>query len=466
MPAVMAKTLVAMLALAGVAASAAPVGSVERAFDADAELRLVMQVEAALARAQAAQGEIPAAAAAEITAKADLSYAPVTEVAAARETTGHRMVALLEVWRLRLSPLAADSLHRGATTVDIYDTVLVLQSLEATDALLADLDAVTVRLEELALRHRDTPMVGRTLGQHALPMTFGKKVAVWIGETTRARDRLCETRGRLRRSAILKGPVGTYAGLGPRAAEIERSFAMELGLDAPYPDDWHGSRDVPAELALQLGLLSRSFGRLGQEVFLLQSTDIGELAETRAAGTVGSSSMPHKVNPDRSEALIHHARTIPRLAEVIQDDVVNFSERDNTLRPNQVLGELLMAAQAMLQDAKRLLDQLRVDAEAMRRNLDRSGGMVRSSAVTEALAPMLGKGAAEDAVRRASERARTDRTSFAAALRADPIIAGALDADAVDRLLDPLADLAGSQRQVDDVVAASRASRAKGCPAR
>jgi len=422
-----------------------------------------MQVEAALARAQAAEGVIPPAAAAEISARADPAYAPPAEIAEARRRTGHRMVALLEVWRERLSPLAADYLHYGATTVDIYDTVLVLQALESLDMLLGRLDRVAAQMEDLAREHRDTPMVGRTLGQHALPMTFGKKVAVWVGETTRHRERLCETRARLRRSAILKGPVGSYAGLGAHAVAVEQGFAAELGLAAPYPDDWHGSRDVPAELALELGLMATGFGRIGQEVFLLQATDLGELAETRAAGTVGSSSMPHKVNPDRSEALIYHARSIPRLAQVVQDDVVNFHERDNTSRPNQTVGEVLIASGAMLQDASRLLERLQVDGAAMRRNLDRSGGLIRSQAVTEALAGNLGKSVAEEAVRRAAERARTGEADFASALLADPAVAAVLDPAALAKLLDPLADLDGARAQVDAVVEASRASRAAGC---
>jgi adenylosuccinate lyase len=452
----------ALLACGGVA-QAAPSVRLEDVFTAEHETALVMQVEAALARAQAAYGVIPASAAEEITTKAVPALAPPAEIAKARARTGHRMVALLEVWREQLSPQAADYLHYGATTVDIYDTVLVLQALQSLDLLLGGLDRVAEQMEDLALEHRDTAMDGRTLGQHALPMTFGKKVAVWVGESARHRERLCETRARLRRSAILKGPVGSYAGLGVHAVEVERRLAAELGLDAPYPDDWHGSRDVAAELALELGLMATGFGRIGQEVFLLQATDVGELAETRAAGTVGSSSMPHKVNPDRSEALIYHARTIPRLAQVVQDDVINFHERDNTSRPNETVGEVLVASGTMLQDASRLLERLQVDAAAMRRNLDRSGGLIRSQAVTEELARHLGKSVAEETVRRAAELTRGGQTGFAAALLADPAVAGVLDPALLGKLLDPLADLDGARAQVDAVVDASRASRAAAC---
>jgi adenylosuccinate lyase len=175
--------------------------------------------------------------------------------------------------------------------------------------------------------------------------------------------------------------------------------------------------------------------------------------------------MPHKVNPDRSEALIHHARTIPRLAQVVQDDVINFHERDNTSRPNEMVGEVLLASGAMLRDAGRLLERLQVDPSAMRRNLDRSSGVIRSQAIVEALAHHLGKPAAEESVRRAVDRVRTGQADFAAALLADPSVAGVLDPAALEKLLDPLAELDGARVQVDAVVAASRDSRAAGCPA-
>jgi adenylosuccinate lyase len=134
--------------------------------------------------------------------------------------------------------------HYGATTVDIYDTALDLQLRRATLIFIEELRDIETTLIELARANQDAIMPGRTLGQHALPITFGNKVSTWIGENWRDIERLKSLVGELDRSAILKGAVGTYAGLGNRAIDIEQSFAKELGLSQPYPDDWHGSRDV------------------------------------------------------------------------------------------------------------------------------------------------------------------------------------------------------------------------------
>lgn len=437
--------------------------SVKDIFSDDSEIEWVMTVEAAIARAQAAHGVIPAADAGEITAKAKLKYAPPKEVAAANDRLHHRMEALLYVWRSRLSKRSRASLHFGATTVDIYDTVLTLQTAEAITLLTARVDALDARLATLAAAYRDTPMAGRTLGQHALPTTFGKKIAVWIGELGRHRERLCQTRARVERSTILKGPVGGYAGLGPDALAVEASFAEELGMPIPYPDDWHGARDVYAEAALDVALLSRSLARLGQEVFLLQSTDIGEVVEMLDKEAVSSSSMPQKVNPVRSEALMHYGRTLPRKAEVLLDDVVNFYERDNTSRPNAALAELLIEADDMLKTAEDLVSRLAVNEAAMRANLEKSGPLLRAQAVTQALTPALGREPAAAEVKAAATASHDGGLPFLDALMARPGVANAVDRAALAAILNPYADLAGAGELVDAVLAAAAKSREESC---
>ncbi|MEQ8934840.1 MAG: lyase family protein [Amphiplicatus sp.] len=456
-------SVIAAVTIAAIMAAPANAETVQEIFSPENEAALVMEAEAALARAQASFGVIPKKAAAEISEKADLSYAPFEEIVAARAIFNHRMVALLHVWRKRLSADARESLHYGTTTVDIYDTVLSLQLSASLDALLRDLDAVEARMAALAEVHRDTPMVGRTLGQHALVMTFGKKVAVWIGEIDRHRERLCEAQARIDRSVILKGPVGSYAGLGPRAAEIEKRFAKELNRRAPYADDWHGARDVYAEIALDIALMSRGFARVGQEVFLLQSSDIGEVAETRDTGAASSSSMPQKVNPALSEALIYYGRTIPRDAEIILDDVVNFFERDNTSRPNENLGALMIEAQEMLRTADDLVARLNVDSAAMRRNIDRSGPFLRAQAAVQLLTPSLGRETAEREVKLAAEQARLRGETFLGALQSRPLIAQNIAKPLLEKTLDPLADLDGAGREVDAVLDASLQARRHGC---
>ncbi|MEI9901500.1 MAG: lyase family protein [Hyphomicrobium sp.] len=182
-----------------------------------------------------------------------------------------------------MDPDVRQYVHYGATTVDIYDTAIVLQLRRATLLFIEELRGIETVLIDMARAHQDTIMPGRTLGQHALPITFGKKVSTWIGENRRDIERLKSILGELDRSAILKGAVGTYAGLGAKAIDIERSFAKELGLSEPYPDDWHATRDVFASYALTVSLISKLYGAIGQELFLLQMTDIGETSETRAS---------------------------------------------------------------------------------------------------------------------------------------------------------------------------------------
>jgi len=441
-----------------------PVQKIESAtvrdvFAADQTNQYVLDIEAALARAQAAHGAIPQAAADEITRKADVRFAPPDEIKHERKIVQHRMVALLNVWRAALSEDARQYVHYGATTVDIYDTALTLQLRRATVILIGYLRQIESSLIARARANRDTVMAGRTLGQHALPITFGKKVSTWIGENRRNIERLKSVLRELDQSAILKGAVGTYAGLGERALEIERTFAKELGLEAPYPDDWHGTRGVYANYALSLALVSKLFAHIGQELFLLQSTDIGETDEPRDASSVSSSSMAQKVNPNKSEVLIQNGRIIPRLAEVVLDDVVNFFERDNTSGPNATLEEISIRSERNLIVARELLEELEVNREAMRANLGRTHGFIMAQRVAFALSPALGKEEADKLVHGIIHGALQKNIPFRPALLANPTVARLLSPSEIDTLLEPEGYLGRARDEVDAVIAHVEALR-------
>ena len=427
--------------------------SIDDVFSTEGLNVFVLQIEAALARAQAEHGVIPASAAQAISDTAVLTSIPHAEVRAEYEIVRHRMVALLNVWRRRLDADAANYLHFGATTVDIYDSARMLQVREATYLLIEDLRALELDLIDLAVAHRDTPMIGRTLGQHALPITFGKKVSGWLGENRRHIDRLSDLLDRIERSVIMKGAVGSYLGLGDAGIEVERSLASELGLPPPYLDDWHAARDVFAEYAGILALVARSQGRFGQEVFLLQSTDISEVVERRPPTAVGSSTMPHKNNPSLSEALIQRSRIIPRLSEIVGDDMVNMFERDNTSRPNRMLGEISIETEALIYDADRLIGRLDIDQERMRENLDRSGGWILSQRFVFAMAPEIGRDAAEEHMRElATAATETGATLYEVAPR-DRLIRSTLTRANIETLLEPTTYIGLAQTQVDAVVA-------------
>ncbi len=450
-----------MLFGAHVAAAQTPPQSVEDLFTPNHQNQLVLEVEAAIAAAQAAEGVIPDAAAREIMDKANIRYTPIEEVRREYAQVQHRMVAILNVWKRSMSKTAADHVHYGVTTVDVYDTVLTLQIRVAIRHLIREMGVIEDQLLSLAEAHRDTPMIGRTLGQHALPITFGKKVAVWASVNRRNIERLEEVAARIERLGVLKGAVGTHLGLGPAGADIERRVARSLGLAEPDPADWHGARDVYAEYALVLALIAKTNAAIGEEIFRLQMTDIDEVSEGRPDTVVGSSTMPHKSNPSRSEALIHHGRTIPRLAEVLLDDVVNAFERDNTSRPNTVVEEITIAAADMLSDTAMLLQELEVNEAKMRANLDRTDGLIMSQRIVLHLANDIGRERAEEHVRVAAAIAAEGRASFRAALLADAVI-GPLLLGEIDALLDPTTYLGLAGEQVDQTVAAIRTARGDG----
>jgi len=437
--------------------------SVEDIFSDDQTNQYVLEIEAAMARAQAAHGAIPQGAADAITRKANIRYATAADIDKERRLVQHRMVALVNVWRRSIDADARQYVHYGATTVDIYDTAIVLQLRRAALLIIKELRDIESVLVDLARTHQDTIMPGRTLGQHALPITFGKKVSTWIGENRRDIERLKSAVAELDRSAILKGAVGTYAGLGPKAIDIERTFAHELGLSEPYPDDWHGTRDVFASYAQTLALVSKLYGSIGQELFLLQMTEIGETSETRASTSVSSSSMAQKVNPSKSEALIHASRTIPRLAEVILDDVVNFFERDSTVGPDVALRDISIQTEKNLKTARRLLDELQVNRAAMLENLGRTNGFIMAQRIAFALAPKIGKDEADDHLHDVIHRALDQKIDFRAALLNDPTISKLLTTKDIDELLDPRGYLGLAREEVAAVVAYAEALR-KGDP--
>ena len=378
--------------------------------------QIVMNIEAALARAQASQGIIPEWAAEEITKKAEVRYMPKTEVDAENEFVRHRLVSRLNVWKRSLENGAEEYLHYGATTVDIFDTVLVLQIKASLGILIDDLIEIENLLLKLTKDNIETYMAGRTIGQHALPITFGKKTSTWLAENRRNIERLKAVEEKINRSVILKGAVGTYLGLGPKGIETELLMSQELGLGTPYIADWHGVRDVFAEYALTLALISKSFGRIGDELTLLQMTEIGETLENLGFKAIGSSTMPHKKNPRGPGNLVNFSRIIPRQSEIILDDMVNSFERDQP-RSDETLKDISITAELMTNTAIRLLNELEVNKDVMRKNLNITNGLILSQRVTYFLADIIGKDTAESMIHDIAIKAITENISLSDAIK-------------------------------------------------
>ncbi len=398
--------------------------------------QIVMNIEAALARAQASQGIIPKWAAEEITKKAEVRYMPKTEVDAENEFVRHRLVSRLNVWKRSLDNGAEEYLHYGATTVDIFDTVLVLQIKASLGILIDDLIEIENLLLKLTKDNIETYMAGRTIGQHALPITFGKKTSTWLAENRRNIERLKAVEEKINRSVILKGAVGTYLGLGPKGIETELLMSQELGLGTPYIADWHGVRDVFAEYALTLALISKSFGRIGDELTLLQMTEIGETLENLGFKAIGSSTMPHKKNPRGPGNLVNFSRIIPRQSEIILDDMVNSFERDQP-RSDETLKDISITAELMTSTAIRLLNELEVNKDVMRKNLNITNGLILSQRVTYFLADIIGKDTAESMIHDIAMKAIAENISLSDAIKNDKIASQYFTDQDLKNLLDP-----------------------------
>ncbi len=413
--------------------------------------QIVMNIEAALARAQASQGIIPEWAAEEITKKAKVKYMPKTEVDDENEFVRHRLVSRLNVWKRSLDNGAEEYLHYGATTVDIFDTVLVLQIKASLGILIDDLIEIENLLLKLTKDNIETYMAGRTIGQHALPITFGKKTSTWLAENRRNIERLKAVEEKINRSVILKGAVGTYLGLGPKGIETEMLMSQELGLGTPYIADWHGVRDVFAEYALTLALISKSFGRIGDELTLLQMTEIGETLENLGFKAIGSSTMPHKKNPRGPGNLVNFSRIIPRQSEIILDDMVNSFERDQP-RSDETLKDISITAELMTNAAIRLFNELEVNKDVMRKNLNITNGLILSQRVTYFLADIIGKDTAESMIHDIAMKAIAENISLSDAIKNDKIASQYFTDQDLKNLLDPETYIGLAIEQVEIII--------------
>ncbi len=357
--------------------------------------KLFLQVEVALAESQAELGIIPTWAATNIKKSANELTLDQDEINRENKIVKHSLVARLNVWKQHLDKDSAEYLHYGATTVDIWDTILILQINKSIDLLIEDLVEIEDYLLKLTKDNIDTYMAGRTLGQHALPITFGKKTSTWLAENRRNIERLEHVQTKIQKSGILKGAVGSYSGLGDKGFETEALMMQKLGLETPSKDDWHGTRDVLAEYALTLAIISKSFGRIGNELTLLQMTEFGETEEYLGDNSIGSSTMPQKKNPRGPGSLIESSRVIPRLSEIVLDDMINSFERDAE-KSDDELKEISIATEKMLSRAKPLLKDLKVNKEKMRENLDLTNGLILSQRLTFFLADKIGKDSANN----------------------------------------------------------------------
>lgn len=406
-------------------------------FEDDTMLGLYLDVETALARAQAKLGLIPEDAAKAITDAADIDKIDMDTLSARTQIVGYPILPLVE----QLSTWAPDGLgqycHWGATTQDIMDTADVLQVRAGLDIVEEYLERIATALAKLAEEYADTPMAGRTHLQHALPISFGFKAATWLSAIDRHRIRLGELRGRVE-VVEFSGAAGTLASLSGNGLATQAALAEELGLAVP-DITWHTIRDGFAEVTGFLALVAASIGKIGYDIMLMMQTETGEVLEPYVAGRGASSTMPQKRNPISSEMMLAAAKIVREQHSAMLDAMVQDHERATGQWHVEwhALPTAFIVASGGLAAAAEVLEGLEVRPDAMRQVLDTTKGLIVAEAVMMGLAPHIGRQVAHDVVYDCCRKALSGEATFLDALMAEPEISGALDRDSVEALTKP-----------------------------
>jgi 3-carboxy-cis,cis-muconate cycloisomerase len=424
-------------------------------FDSRALVQAWLDVERALAEAEAEVGVVPAAAAERIGAECDASLYDLAALRDGISASKHPLVPLVRA----LGERAAEHggwVHWGATTQDIVDTALVLQARAALGPIRRDLGRSVDAACELAIRFRDAPMAGRTHGQHAVPITFGLKAATWADELARCGERL-ECASETAFTAQLSGAAGTLATLGAEASAVQEAFCRRLGL-ARADVHWHATRDRLRDLAHALAEIASAAERIAAEVVRLESTDVGEVAEPSSDTHVGSSTMPQKRNPMICEYLIASSRLVRGATSVLVDSPPHASERDMGYWAAEwiALPQALILCAGIVSKLATVLERLEVDTERMRRNLELTGGAIMAEAAMMRLGQKLGHERAHNLVQSAARRAAADGRPLIDALLEEPRVAEGYSREELIRVMDPASYLGVAGASVDTVVAHRR----------
>jgi len=361
-----------------------------------------LDVEATLARCQAELGIIPKPVADTIIPTARLELLDITAITTGITTTGHSLIPLLKEWQRVTNPAAGQFIHYGATTQDIQDTAQSLEIKDISAILCRDLETIISMLAELADANRNLVTVGRSHGQHALPTTMGLKIAGWLDETLRNHARLTTCLPRLL-VAQLFGGVGTMAALSRQGLTLLDRFASALDLVAPL-SCWHSSRDRTVEFVSILALITGGLARIANEVCQLARNEIDEMAEPFIFGQIGSTTMPHKKNPELCEQVVVLSRLVKGNASTLFDSLCNEHERDyRAVRLEWVaLTEASIFTCAALRMMKTIVAGLTINRERIKENLDRFSVLLSTEALMFLLGKKIGKQSAHSLIYEAS----------------------------------------------------------------
>lgn len=418
-----------------------------------------LDTEVALAQSQAELGIIPPAVAAEIARKAKVENLDLDRIRENVNKVGHSLVPTIRELQRHCDGKAGEYIHLGATTQDIIDMGFILAAKRAFEVIYDDLYAVEGILVDLAERHKNTIMAGRTHAQQALPITFGYKAAIWASEVHRHLERMQECRER-DFVGQLSGAVGTLASFGEQALTLQEKVMEKLGLKVP-DISWHVSRDRLVSIINLLALIAGTIGKIGHEIVCLQTTECSELAEPWAEGVVGSSTMPHKRNPSITEAMFTLAKLVKGPLLTAHESLIQEHERDGANWKVEwvAIPEAFILTGAALGKAKKALSGLVVNTQKMKENLDILKGLMLSEAVMLHLGEKVGKQTAHEVVYEISMKAFKDDASFKQYLLDDPRVNKHLTEAELDEILDPFGYTGYSCQLAERVVASIRKAR-------
>ncbi|MHA6804199.1 3-carboxy-cis,cis-muconate cycloisomerase [Salinifilum ghardaiensis] len=413
---------------------------------ARAWLAAMLEFESALAGAEADAGLVPADAAAEIDRCCRVDAFDPESIAERAVSSATPVIALVRDLTEQVDTSTARHVHKGATSQDVVDTAAMLVAARTTDLVLADLRGAAAACAQLAERHRDTPMVGRSLLQQALPTTFGARCATWLTSLEEAAAALRRVR-RERLAVQLGGAAGTLASLDGQGPAVVAGLAERLGLTAPAVP-WHTDRTRIAELAGALGTVTGVCGKIARDVSLHAQTEVGELTEGRSGG---SSAMPHKQNPVGSVLVGAIARRVPDLVSTVLGAMPQEYERAAGAWQAEwePVTQLLRLTAAAAAHTRAVLAELRVHPQRMAANLGATGGAIMAEAAAAALSEHLDRTEAHELVGEASRRAAEHGGTLAAQLRADERVRAVLSESAIDAATDPAGHLGHAPEFVD-----------------
>ena len=428
-------------------------------FDEVPRTQAWLEIISALAESQAEVDIIPFEAIEEIRRACDINKLDMDLLRKRYNQSGHSMHGLIQELKKICKGSAGEWIYYGATVQDVTDTWISISLLKVWEIVFRDLWKIEQKLLVLAVKHRTTPMLGRTHGQPGLPITFGFKVAIWIREIHRHLERMKDIHKRMG-VGQLAGGVGSLSAFAGRGIELQSIFFKKLGLRIP-DISWISSRDSQAEFIQLLSMISSTFDKIGHEVYTLQRPEINELNEIIKKDAIGSITMPHKSNPELSEHLGTLARLIRHNTNCLNENLVHEHERDGRSWKSEwgLIGPTCVMAGAQLQLGYALCSTLKVNSENMIKNIESTNGHIYSEGVMLSLAGKIGKQTAHDLMCEISKSANKKSRSLKSCLVNNEMVMKHLTINDIDGIFDYKKQLGLCPEFVDRVVQLSHKSR-------